>query len=581
MDVLPASLNNASQQAYVSELLSFSLDRLHKEPELLRVDSEKIRRQMQDLAVGHYRAFIVAAEALHSIGEEMTSIDKHLETLISEIPQLTGGCNKFMEHGQQILEKRIQNQMLLANHSAILDLLEIPQLMDTCVRNGNYDEALDLEAFVSKLATMHSKLPVIQTLVTDVKQITHSMLSQLLQRLRSSIQLPECLRVIGYLRRLGVFTEHEMRLQFLRCRDTWLAGILDDLDQGNHYDYLKRLADCHRVHLFDVVTQYRAIFTDDTSGNEEKYDGGLLYSWAMHRITLHLAVLHALLPKISDGMSLATLLEQCMYCGMSLGRVGMDFRGLLPPLFETSVYNLFSSNMAATIENFQHVLDSHRWISLPTVGTGNRGLVDGNLSDNADPPYVLMEHPPLAAFVNGVLAALNELRHCAPLNLKDALASELQKALQAVSDSLLRYNATCMLRENESNLFMSMCRAFIEVACPYCISSFKRCYPASNLIDSKDLLENLRKLVFTASFPVLHNNGFSSPVHAINDRRENPPNANSHAAESLANGEVQLTSNGSEASVEGAAPQDYSADLQQSEVDDGIPAQQSQTSEPL
>ncbi|MCO5546690.1 hypothetical protein L7F22_000125 [Adiantum nelumboides] len=82
MDVLPASLNHVSQQAYVSELLSFSLDRLHKEPELLRVDSEKIRRQMQDLAVGHYRAFIVAAEALHSIGEEMTSVDKHLETLV-------------------------------------------------------------------------------------------------------------------------------------------------------------------------------------------------------------------------------------------------------------------------------------------------------------------------------------------------------------------------------------------------------------------------------------------------------------------------------------------------------------------
>eukprot|EP00250_Pteridium_aquilinum_P014225 c21857_g1_i4 orf=485-2197(+) len=566
MDVLPASLNNASQQAYVSELLSFSVDRLQKEPELLRVDAEKIRRQMQDLAVGHYRAFIIAAEALHSLGEEMTSVDKHLEALITEIPELTGGCNKFMECGQQILEKRSLNQMLLANHSAILDLLEVPQLMDTCVRNGNYDEALDLEAFVSKLATMHSKLPVIQSLVTDVKHITQSMLSQLLQRLRSSIQLPECLRVIGYLRRLGVFTEHEMRLQFLRCRDTWLAGILDDLDQGNPYDYLKRIADCHRVHLFDVVTQYRAIFTDDTSGNEEKYDGGLLYSWAMHRITLHLAVLQALLPKISDGMSLATLLEQCMYCGMSLGRVGMDFRGLLPPLFESSVYNLFSSNMAATVENFQHVLDSHRWISLPTVGAGNR-VGDENLNDSAAPPYTLMEHPPLAAFVNGVLAALNELRHCAPVNLKGILASELQQALQAVSDSLLRYNATCMLRENESNLFMAMCRAFIEVACPYCISSFRRCYPGSNLIDSKDLLENLRKLVLTASFPLRHNNGFSSsPPGLINDQSEESIEAtNSHAVVSLANGQ---TSNGSEVSVGEEESQNHTANHQQVEVND-------------
>ena len=112
-------------------------------------------------------------------------------------------------------------------------------------------------------------------------------------------------------------------LQFLRCRDTWLAGIIDDLDQGNAYDYLKRLADCHRVHLFDVVTQYRAIFTDDTSGNEERYDGGLLYSWAMHRITLHLTVLQTLLPKITDGMSLATLLEQCMVCLIFISLCGI------------------------------------------------------------------------------------------------------------------------------------------------------------------------------------------------------------------------------------------------------------------
>eukprot|EP01018_Ginkgo_biloba_P022744 Gb_37671 [translate_table: standard] len=481
-------LANAAQQPYVSELLSFTLDRLHKEPELLRVDAERLRRQMQEVAVGHYRAFITAADALQSVREEVSSVDKHLESLISEIPKLTSGCNEFMDSAQQILEKRRLNRTLLANHSTLLDLLEIPQLMDTCVRNGNYDEALDLEAFVSKLATMHAKLPVIQSLAADVRQTTQSMLSQLLQRLRSNIQLPECLRVIGYLRRLGVFNEHEMRLQFLRCREAWLASIIDDLDQGNVYEFLKRMADLHRVHLFDVVTQYRAIFADDTSGSEENYDGGLLFSWAMHRITSHLNTLQTMLPKITEGVSLAIILEQCMYCAMSLGWVGLDFRGLLPPLFEASVHNLFVRNMAAAVENFQLVLDSHRWVPLPPVGMASRGSTDES-PDGVAPPYSLMEHPPLAIFVNGVLAALNELRHCAPINLKSVLALELLRALQTVSDSLVLYNTTRMLRESESTLFLAMCRAFIDVACSYCIRCFERCYPGgASLIDLTSLV---------------------------------------------------------------------------------------------
>jgi hypothetical protein len=63
----------------------------------------------------------------------------------------------------------------------------------------------------------------------------------------------------------------------------------------------------------------------------------------------------------------------------------------------------------------------------------------------------------------GVSAALNELRPCAPLSLKHVLAKELIKGLQAVSDSLLLYNTTRVLRANESGLFLSLCRAFIEV----------------------------------------------------------------------------------------------------------------------
>ena len=53
----------------------------------------------------------------------------------------------------------------------------------------------------------------------------------------------------------------------------------------------------------------------------------------------------SLAPLTTDDValcSLASVLEHCMYCGMSLARVGLDFRGLLPPIFEAAIANVFS-----------------------------------------------------------------------------------------------------------------------------------------------------------------------------------------------------------------------------------------------
>ena len=37
---------------------------------------------MQEVAVGNYRAFIAAADSLLAIREEVSAIDKHLESLV-------------------------------------------------------------------------------------------------------------------------------------------------------------------------------------------------------------------------------------------------------------------------------------------------------------------------------------------------------------------------------------------------------------------------------------------------------------------------------------------------------------------
>ncbi|KAH0726079.1 hypothetical protein KY284_001944 [Solanum tuberosum] len=181
-------------------------------------------------------------------------------------------------------------------------------------------------------------------------------------------------------------------------------------------------------------------------------------------------------------------ISSLLYIAMGLGWVGLDFRGLLPPLFEEAVLNLFSKNMNAAVENFQPIILHSELVicKLYLIPVGSRfsslDSITSSLSEESHedvtPPSSLMEHPPLAVFVN-----------------------ELAKGLQAVSDALLRYNTTRILRENESLLFLSLCRAFIEVAFPHSVTCFGRCYPggAALIADATTLFDGISRLLATSS----------------------------------------------------------------------------------
>ena len=65
----------------------------------------------------------------------------------------------------------------------------------------------------------------------------------------------------------------------------------------------------------------------------------------------------------------------------------------------------------------QLVLDSHRWVPLPGVGFSAHTVGDENHED-VTPPSNLMEHPPLAVFINGESSKcfpLDIMRKCLPI----------------------------------------------------------------------------------------------------------------------------------------------------------------------
>jgi hypothetical protein len=431
----------------------------------------------------------------------------------------------FCASANEAVQARELNRVALKRHAQLLDLLEIPQLLHTCISGGFIDEALELEAFAQKLVQMHGDIPVVAQLADEVRLASALLVRQLHEQLRGAIALPACLRVVGYLKRLGNYTEHELRVSFLRSRDAWLTGVLAALPHDTAYGYLSRLADTARLHMFEIVTQYRAIFSTGAGGGAvtnaaaaASADGGdssergttaLLHSWLVQRTTFFLNALRRDLPQITDGASLASLLDQCMYFGLSLGRVGADFRPLLAPLFAARIFDVFERAVERATQRFVKRVRREQ-IPAPVAAVGHPAAAAPAASAAAGassatqmpvPHASLVAHTWLALLANGWLTALNELRQCAAWLIAQRCADVLARSCTAAAQALRSVADQRLLEGAEANHFATLCGVFCEHLLPFVAECFGAVYRDAatnrrrrdwiNMTEAKKLLAGL------------------------------------------------------------------------------------------
>ncbi|KAI9100512.1 Dor1-like family-domain-containing protein, partial [Phlyctochytrium arcticum] len=458
--------------SYLDQLTATSLESLKLEPAKLRREASQLQTQLADLAFREYRTFLHANDCTRAMHETFDGLLTRLDALTAQIPDLASSCQSFAASSAiDVLKQRRREHLLLNQHSKMVELLEIPQLMDTLIRNGYYEEAMDLHAHVRRLLLRYPRIELLKSVADELEAATKLMLTQLVNLFTGDVKLPVCIRVIGYLRRMEAVPEPELRLIFLQQRDKYFKRRLEETCgktpspnalSKDHVDHLKKYIDVwtNRECFFDIVAQYRGIFSDSQSTTNPSssalpksastfvYDSethqsltqSILSSYVTFRVQHLCAMLQAHLPYITDATQIASLCSQVMYFGQSLGWVGIDFRVVVSSLFEDAIEGIVRKTTSQGVREFvgwireQTVLpmgsDLGSTIKNPGTGSANSQL------RVIPAPTGLLAHPPLAHLLNAYFTAYNHLRALPALTLRARSTSFFHGQLRACAEAL-------------------------------------------------------------------------------------------------------------------------------------------------
>ncbi|CAF1169396.1 unnamed protein product [Adineta steineri] len=495
---------------YLQTLFTYDTERLHRELEYLNDEKCSKSSQMLSLTFDNYSTFIQTAECSKDISNDFSTIEERLTIILKQLDEFSSCCQTFIRETEQTNHLRKQNMFTLQKYPQLLEILEIPQLMNTCVRNDYFDEALEIVTYCKRLerkfslplnkitsnTTLH--IPIVTNIVNDVRLSLEYMLEQLINQLQTQIQLPACLRIMGFIRRMDIYNELELRLCFLQARTQFLHKRLNLIQQqysstnvSDYYEHASKYIDETRNILFDIVTQYRALFSDDDTTlyvtfnrNEFIKETNLFRSWLIYRLNEFLKVLQVDLQHCSGSQyqRLESLLGQVMYFGASFSRYGFDFRPLFIQFFSQTALTNFQSSLHEANHIFEQLLTSYtfdHYVQLPSTDSSTTS------TNPFVPPIILVSYTPLAVYCNTLLTAFNDLRLCCPLSTVRTIKQFLTDSLIRIRNLLSTYynSEKVTLTVIESEHFIDFLRVFITIFIPYIDTCMQALFPDAQLAD--------------------------------------------------------------------------------------------------
>jgi len=448
----PKLLSSSHAASYLTYLTTLPLPSLLAEPQALTEETNTLTFQLTNLCTSEYSTFLALHSTSTALSDSLTSFSSSLDSLVESIPSLETETRNFATSTKVIQAQRRKAALVLEQYDKLLDILQIPQLIDTCVRNGYYSEAMDLSSHASSLLARFPAIPIISDIASEAEQAIRLMSTQLLALLREPAKLPALFKAINFLRRMGTLEEEELALAFLTGREVYVASLFNNIEQqrSDHARYIKKYVDIFREGVYDIVSQYTSIFLDRIAGDPTRSE---MHSTLLHflqtyvhtHITRLMDLLTEAVPQIDDPTSLTSLLTQLTYCATSFSRVGMDFRSLLERPFIIAVLSTTRSMLSAASRDFSSQMEKKAdkplssWFITPSMLASLPQ--DIPKFDPSSPvhiaPSILSCFPAFAQYTNSILTSLNSLRQLSPLSIYDSVHASLVVSLVDVGKVLL------------------------------------------------------------------------------------------------------------------------------------------------
>lgn len=421
-------------------MVSSPLSAVLSEPASIAAEASTVEAELTNLCFREYSTFVSVHQCSAAVQSAFDDFDGSLKRLIDSVPGLENECRTFTKRTSGVQAVRARALAVQEQRDKLQDLLELPQLMETCVRNGYYQEALELAQHASALKGRYSSLVLVQDVVHEVEHVVQLMLSQLLALLREPVKLPSIVKAITFLRRLGKIDEDDLGLIFLTSRLHNFRSQLVHIerDRADPTRYLRRYIDLFREHVYDIISQYSTIFSHSAQ----------VISFASQCVGDLISLAKSYIPRISsDTAAMSSILVQLGYCALSFARIGLDFASLLGNSFADTISATFHAGAADAADAFVKALgDATRSAAPPSevlvapsqiANVLNTDMSLDQVVDGAPPDLALF--PPLAVFVNAHLSLLNSLRLLAPVHLFRTLQRVQEYSVVRSTDALLSY----------------------------------------------------------------------------------------------------------------------------------------------